>query len=110
MRDVRSPPDLATSNDPEIQWAKRWGAIRARGRNHFVLRFFLVNGLIPGIVGSSILAFVHPRVGDQDLSEPLWLLVAFVCFCAYGFWLGRRWWRISESRFNEHNRKASVGS
>ena len=89
-------------------WATRWSRTRQHGRSHFLLRFFIVNGLLPGALGAGLLVFVQPRVGEQNIGSPGWAFLVFCLFSVYGFLWGKWWWLKAEKRFLERN--PNVGS
>ena len=96
---------MASREEMEAYWDKRWERERQRGRNHYLLRNGLVQGVIPGILGGAILMFVQPRVGDENIGSLEWALVAFLVFSICGFLISWRWWRVGERRFLERRSK-----
>ena len=85
----------------EIEWRTRWERLRRKGQRHFIVSFFVLNGLLPGVFAGGLLLFVHPRIGSQDLGSPIWVIVILIAFCAWGMFQARRWWRVSEQKFHE---------
>ena len=96
---------MASRKEMEVYWDKRWEHERRKGRNHYLLRNSLAQGVVPGVVGGAILMFVQPRVGGVNIGSFGGAVVAFFTFSICGFLISWWWWRVGERRYLERRSK-----
>ena len=99
---------MASREEMEAAWDERWARERQAGRNRYLLRNTVVQGLIPGVVAGAILMFVKPTVGNVNVGSFAWALVAFLVFSVCGTLISMWWWHAGEKRFLE--RRSKLGS
>ncbi len=85
----------------EQEWVRRWEDMRRRGRTHFVLRGFILEGLSVGLVVAVFAAFAQRIYSKGDSQSWSWAFLAFVFVSLWG--LIRAWsqWHVSEQRYRD---------
>ena len=99
---------MASREETQAYWDKRWERERKGGRNRYLFRNTVAQGILPGLVGGGILMFVQPHVGAVNIGLGPWPAIAFLGFSACGFIISLWWWRTGERRF--HERGSTDGS
>src|SRR5687767_12044856 len=90
---------MASHEEVLAHWDKRWEHERQGGRNRYLLRNTVIQGVLPGVVGAGILMFVEPHVGSVNIGSGLWPMVALLFLSAGGFLISLLWWRRGERIF-----------
>jgi hypothetical protein len=85
----------------EQDWAQWWHDMHGRGRRHFLLRGFIFEGAVAGLVVAVFAAIAQRGLGHADDQPLSWAFLAFVVCVAWG--LVNSWfqWHANERRYHE---------